>query len=75
MEQKVFIYKSKFSYWVFLPSIILFSIAAYCYLNNASITIKGKSLIEFPYSYYIAGGLSILSILYSLYEFKNIMIL
>jgi amino acid permease len=71
MEQKTFIYKSQFSYWIFLPAVIFSGLTFYCYQYHSNIAFKGKKIIEFPYSYYLTGILCFLFLIYSIYKFKK----
>ncbi|MDO6518596.1 hypothetical protein [Zobellia uliginosa] len=71
MEQKLFIYKSKFSYWTFLPPFVFLGIAFYCYQYDLNIAYKGRNILESPNSYYVAGTISILLLVYSIYKFKQ----
>lgn len=70
MEQKIFAYKSRFSYWIFLPAIVLLCVALYCYQYNANIIYKGKNIITFPYSFYYTGILGFLFLMYAIYKLR-----
>ena len=68
MNDKVFKYKSKFSFWVFLPAILFLGLFFYSYLYNANITYKGRHLLEYPNSYYVTGLIAILFLAYAVYK-------
>ena len=68
MNNKIFKYKSKFSYWVFLPAILFLGLFFYAYLYKANITYKGRHLLEYPNSYYVTGIISILFLAYAVYK-------
>ncbi|WP_324026573.1 hypothetical protein QSV08_03340 [Maribacter sp. BPC-D8] len=68
MNIKVFKYKSKFSFWVFLPAILFLGLFFYSYLYNANITYKGRHLLEYPNSYYVTGLIAILFLAYAVYK-------
>ena len=68
MNDKVFKYKSKFSYWVFLPAILFLGLFFYAYLYKTNITYKGRHLLEYPNSYYVTGLIFILFLAYASYK-------
>lgn len=70
MEPKTYTYKSEFSYWIFLPVLVFSGLAFYCFLYDAGIAIRNKTILASPYSYYATGAIAILFLVYSFYKLK-----
>ncbi len=70
MEKKVFVYKVKFSYWVFLPAAILIGFTLYCFFFNTGIGIK-RLVLPAPYSYMITAVLGAIASIYAFNEYKS----
>ena len=70
MKKKEFVYKVKFSYWVFLPAAILVGLAFYCFLFNAGIGIK-RLVLSPPYSYLVSGIFGAIATVYGMNEYKS----
>ncbi|MEW7280550.1 hypothetical protein ABW636_18335 [Aquimarina sp. 2201CG1-2-11] len=72
MNQQIFTYRHTFSYWVFLFPTLCLGLASYCFMYNAAIAYRSHRFLEAPYSYYVTGGLGVLSLLYVGYSFFKV---
>ncbi|MDY7395857.1 hypothetical protein UMM65_11425 [Aureibaculum sp. 2210JD6-5] len=69
MTVETFNYKEKFSFWVFTPAVVFIALSSYAFSQKVSFTYKGRSFLEYPYSFYIPGALAVLFILYAISKF------
>jgi len=71
MSTLTFNYKEKFSFWIFLPGLVFIGLAVYTFMEKTGIRYKGRSLLDYPTSFYIPSAIGLLFIIYGVYKYSK----